>query len=549
MKKQLLSALTVLLATCGVKAQTPFAIVDSININNINADVTLHGDMWWAHCNFPVDSPRAINFTGGLWMSGYDDGGQLHIAAQTYRQHGIDYWPGPLDAAGGATTYATSFKWAKIWKVNRTDIQAFQALPAHNESNTLPAILTWPGKGNTYSKGNGGYSLSITTDMAPFKDLNGNGIYEPLNGEYPDIKGDQALWWVFNDNGVVHNQSNDRPLGMEVHAMVYGYKRGNGIDDIIYYDYDIINRSPNTYNNFRVAVWDDVEIGYYLDDYAGFDSTHRMGIAYNSTDRDGGAFGNPIVGFNYPPVTGLSMIVAPGDAGGALLPPGSFIAYNNEGTRLGNPASSTEFNYYMRARWRDGAHLTNIFNGPGIPCGLQGTGAECNYLYPGDPSDASQWSECSCVDPPGDRLFVLSSGDITFTAGTSQHLALALIAKKHAGGCERISFAGIKALADTAWDIYHNPLPSLQVGAQYTTGNKISIYPNPARNQLFIEDQQAGIGAAAIAVYNSSGQKMSIIPAKNNKGYTIDISGFPPGIYYAIYTGAVEQNTTTFVKE
>ncbi len=47
-------------------------------------------------------------------------GGQLHIAAQTYRQSGNDYWPGPL--VGDTLTYATSQSWAKIWKVDRNDI-------------------------------------------------------------------------------------------------------------------------------------------------------------------------------------------------------------------------------------------------------------------------------------------------------------------------------------------------------------------------------------------------------------------------------------------
>ncbi len=96
MKKRSSIALLVLFLTAiQSKAQTPFSTMDSVNINNINAAVLVHGDMWWnpadtntAHCYFPADSLTDISGAGALWMSGYDAGSQLHIAAQTYRQDG-----------------------------------------------------------------------------------------------------------------------------------------------------------------------------------------------------------------------------------------------------------------------------------------------------------------------------------------------------------------------------------------------------------------------------------------------------------------------------
>src|SRR5437660_1331362 len=99
-------------------AQAPFPTADVIDINNISARLLVHGDMFWdpgvgsAACEFPKGSGKNINFTSALWMSGYDAAGQLHVAAQTYRQDGNDYWPGPLDAAD-TLTYHTSHDWAK----------------------------------------------------------------------------------------------------------------------------------------------------------------------------------------------------------------------------------------------------------------------------------------------------------------------------------------------------------------------------------------------------------------------------------------------------
>ena len=330
-----------------------------------------------------------------------------------------------------------------------------------------------------------------------------------MSGEYPDIKGDAAAWWVFSDNGAAHAETNGLPMGVEVHATVYGYKRNSDIDNVLYYDFDIYNKSPNTYTNSRVAIWDDVELGAYMDDYIGFDSVHRMGITYNADPTDGAYAGVPeeAYGVNIP-ITGLSIVAAPGDAGTTLVPAGSFNAYQNDNTVIGNPYLPDEYNNYMRARIRTGAHITNRFGGAGMPCTPLGTGPDCNYLFPGDPSNAAQWSECQCDSLRGDRRFVLSSNDFTLPAGGSAHIVYALMAREYAGACGTINFNGIKRLADTAWSIYHNPPPPLPVAIDAVSqAGAIRIYPNPAQSELYIADDLSNNSeTATIAVYNALGQ-------------------------------------------
>ena len=553
----ILSLLSLCLTSDYAKAQTPFNTLDSININNINAAVLVHGDMWWnpvtqiEHCNFPASAPTNINLAGAIWMSGYDAGNNLHIAAQTYRQIGNDYWPGPLDPSG-ALTYTTSQKWAKIWKVNGTDVQYFNLLPTHTTANTPPAILTWPGKGNTYAQGNGGAALTITDDMAPFVDLNGNGIYEPLLGEYPDFIGEQALWWVFSDNGPTHSETNGTPLDVEIHAMAYAYSRGTLIDNVIYYDYTIINKSVNNYHNSRFALWDMVEIGCFYDDYIGFDSTWRMGISYNANYYDATICIGPPKHYNIPPVVGSTMIVLPGDAGSTYVPAGSFTYYNNDLTVLGYPISDTQYNNFMHAKFKDGQHFTNDFAGPGIPSSAYGSGPDCNYVYPGDPSDSTQWSECVCNDPHSYRHFVLTSNDFTLNIGSTQHVVMALITTDTgAGGCPNISFSGIKTVADTAWYIYHNPLIPLHLSVANKTMaiNSVTIYPNPTHDKLYIEDAAQNMDEATIIIYNSIGQVINVAMNKNGQRLELDISHLPVGLYNALYRNGTVQMSTKFLKE
>jgi len=549
-----LSAL--MLGNIAVNAQLPFNTMDSVNINNINAAVLVHGDLWWnpitqiAHCNFPATAPTNINFAGALWLSAYDGSGKLHVAAQTYRQDGNDYWPGPLDGSD-TLTYATSENWAKIWKVNRTDIQYFQSLTSHTTGNTPASILTWPAKGNANAQGNAGAPLTITNDMAPFVDLNGNGIYEPLLGEYPDVKGDQALWWVFSDNGPTHTQTHGAPLGVEVHAMAYGYKRSTLIDNVIYYDYTLFNRSPNSYTGFRLGLFDDANLGYYMDDMIGFDSTWRMGITYNGTNNDGQSGGHPPGSYGTRmPVVGVTMIVLPGDIGTTNVPAGSFVYVDNDASAIGDPNTDTQCYYYMHAEINSVVHYTNTFQGPGSPCLSQGSGLPTNYVFSGDPSNPEQWSECSCGDNPFDQRFVMSSNDFTLSAGGTQHIVMALVTTNldTNNGCPYASFDSINVVADTAWSIYHNPLPVLAV-ANVTSNDQVHIYPNPAHDQLSVENANNNTSGESITIYNAIGQVMNAAIEKTGQKDVVDVSGLPAGLYNVLYRWNGGQTTAKFVKE
>ena len=555
MKQMIRAASTFALCALSLQAnaQLPFATIDFVNINNIKASVLVHGDMWWdpttqmSQCFYPATTTKNISFAGALWMSGYDAGSQLHIASQMYRQNGNDYWPGPLDASD-TLTYATSTDWAKIWKINRTQIDTFLGLTTHTTTNTPAPILQWPGKGNTYARGNAGAALTITQNMAPFVDLNSNGIYEPLLGEYPSIKGDQALWWVFSDNGPTHTESRGKPLGVEVHTMAYAYQRGTLVDDIILYEYSVINKSANTYTNFRIGQFADMDLGTPTDDYIGFDSVHRMGYVYNGQSTDA------IYGANIP-IAGVSMIVLPGDAFPAYVPAGSFGYFNNDSTSaVGNPNIDTQFNNYLRSKTKTGVHFSNDFTVAGTHTVGYGSGSHTNYVFPGDPSVNTQWSECSSSNIYGDRRFIITSNDFTLAPGATEQVVMALVttpAGLNACGDAGLGLAGIHTIADTAWNLFFHPLPPNSV-ADVNDDRNIRIYPNPAHSQLNIE--VIGVtgtysSSESIAIYNTLGQQMHIVINKQQTVRTIDLAAFPAGLYYIRYVSSGVEKTASFIKE
>lgn len=551
MKKLIL--LTTLLGLGGahVIAQTPFPTISYLDINKVKASVLVHGDMWWdpvsqlSKCFYPSSTTKNIGFAAALWMSGYDASSQLHVASQMYRQNGNDYWPGPLDASG-SLSYATSTDWAKIWKVNRNQISAFIDSPTHTTANTPVSILTWPGKGNTYATGNAGVPLTITNNMAPFVDINSNGIYEPLLGDYPDVKGDQALWWVVSDNGPLHDESNGVPLGVEIHNMAYGYNRGTLIDNVLFYEYTITNKSPNDYTDFRIGQFADMDLGSAYDDYVGFDSVHRMGITYNGDPSDSVYASNM-------PIAGVTMIILPGDAGTTYVPAGSFMYFKNDTGVIGNPLYDVDYNNYLRSLTLDGQHVSNDFTTAVIPTIGYGSGPNTNYVYPGDPGNLSQWSECSSGNISGDRRFVIASNDFTLAAGATQKVVMALVTSTlstgNACGAPGISFAGIKTVADTAWNVFFNPLPPSGTANVAAAANTINIFPNPAHDQLRIENTDQSAGDEYITIYNAIGQVVNVTITKIQNAHIANINNLPAGLYNVLYRKGDMHKAVTFVKE
>lgn len=195
-------------------------------VNNVRARILNGADMWWDLANGKYEIPKGsgINsiFAGSLWIGAIDQGGQLRVAAQTYRQTGNDFWPGPIDTVNHNTTDSVCAKYDRIWNVNRYQVEEFIQRYTDTLYKIPKDILEWPGNGDV-SKGQAHY-------LAPFIDNNADGIYNAYDGDYPaydftgtqncqyNLLGDQTLWWVFNDVGNIHTETGGVPLGLEIHA-------------------------------------------------------------------------------------------------------------------------------------------------------------------------------------------------------------------------------------------------------------------------------------------------------------------------------------------
>ncbi len=549
----------------------------TLDINNVNAGIANRGDMHWdiggysgyqiaagiynnvERYEVPKGSGRHSNLTSALWIGGLDNANQLHGAAQTYRQTGNDFWPGPLDTISGGTTSAVAINYDKIWKVNYTDINDFitNFNSGNVQNNTYTPgedLVTWP------AKGTGNYSRNL----APFVDVNGNGIYDPLTGgDYPKIKGDEALYYIFNDN-MTHSNSSCNAMGIEVQAMAYAYGCPgvlNGKPELSYttfYDYKIINRSADNYHNVYVGMWSEVDIGYYDDDYIGCNVSGNYGYGYNAdnNDQSSGAF----IGYaNYPPAQGFAIVKGPlavsadgmdNDNDGIIDEVGEecklnkFTVFSNNyaGTLppTTDPQTCTEYQGYLTGKWRDGTNFT---------CGGNAYGGTVttNWVYPGDPVNSTStdpantcgyWTEISAGNTPNDRRLILGSGPFNINAGQMQEVEYAFVTSFDSSSTTNGNILSVGKLKNDIARInefYNHPGKqqcSFDVGIKQTAKPDIFlVYPNPAKSVITVKSSREGDGKTDYEVVDILGE-LILKNESNETNFTVNISDLTSGIYF-----------------
>lgn len=489
-----------------------------LDINNVRTTILNGGDMWWdlstGRYEIPKNSGKHSMFAGALWIGGLDDEDQLKVAAQTYRQSGNDFWPGPLDNVRlsndgnpnnkyGTTEAEICALYDNHYVVTRAEVEEFIAYS--NSSNPglefpdyqIPlSILEYPGNrehdnqaGNAYE----GYDDQVGTTpyyaletLAPYRDVNGDGYYDPGSGDYPEYNldgayncqesdmlfGDQTLWWVYNDNGESHTSSGSvEPIGLEIQAQAFAFSTNDEINNMTFYNYKLINRSHNALNETYFGVWVDPDLGDYQDDYVGCDVARGLGYCYNGDEDDGTAVG---YGAN-PPAIGVDFFRGPladegdeidNDMDGVVDEPGEqiimskFVYYNNDGSVTGNPDIAQDYYNYLRGIWLDNREMTYGADGrnPSNPL--------CNYMFPGDtdPTFADVWSEQTAGNPPADRRFIQSAGPFTLEPGALNTITTGVVwARANSGGAwasiELMRVADDKAqkLFDICFEVLDGP--------------------------------------------------------------------------------------------
>lgn len=483
---------------------TPPTARINLDINNVRARILRGNDMWWdqggsgiAGYEIPkLDDPSLPKkhslFAGSVWVGGIDQVGTLKVAAQTYRQPttlGVGWWSGPLTLDSATITREECRRWDTHWKVDRRQIQEhIAAIAAGDASYVIPdAIRRWPWQGDV--------SLGQAANLAPFVDVDADGIYNPQAGDYPDIFGDQSIWFVTNDKGNTPG-SGATSIGMEIQTQAFAYQSNDELNNMTFYSNVIINRGTLRLDSCFMAQWVDPDLGNYLDDFVGCDVPRGLGIAYNGDDDDEGING---YGLN-PPSVGVDFFEGPfSDIGDGIdndrdgdvdeievtgcdptprqerIIMAKFLYFNNDATPVGNPTTAEHAYNYMIGRWKDNTQM--VYGGTGYPNSAGATTLPAGIMFPGSSDNQFGWSlGGSAQNPitppfswsenepgpgaqpnvPGDRRFVQSAGPFTLESGAVNYITIGVVWARASSGGARGSFNQLLRADSKAQALFDN---------------------------------------------------------------------------------------------
>lgn len=408
---------------------SPASQVAQLAFNNVRAVIENGGNKWTRRGinRSGYEVPKTPDFTGpnaiyagGLWMGGLSPDNQLKIAAVLYRASGRnDFWPGPLTTTGDASVdFDVCLQYDRFWQTKRSQAESHVQWwlcsqdPECDLEEIFPngysiptSFLEWPAMGNV----DAGQSLYL----APFFDENGDGVYNPFDGDYPDygfetsvddcknktretplpLFGDDNIYWIFNDKGDVHTETGQggQPIGLEVRAQAFSFNTNDEINSMTFYNYLVINQGTQTLLNTYFGHFVDPDVGCSNDDFVGCDVQRGLGFAYNWQDVDASCQG--AVGYGgpspAPPAIGVDFFEGPyQDADGVDNPltldcqlaqaqngipyrgigigygddvvdnerfgMRAFIYFNREGNaNVTDPANATHFYNYLRSIWKN----------------------------------------------------------------------------------------------------------------------------------------------------------------------------------------------------
>ena len=530
----------------------------NLDTNNIRAAINANGDLFTGPANHSpaFEAPKGsfihTMFTSTMWVAGLDGNGQLHTSCQMYRQDGDDFWPGPLDTLNGSCLPAVynSPTWNRVWKINKTTIDSFRQ---YLFNVPPPSIANWPGNGDP--------AYNQAKKLAPFFDANGDGIYTPANGDYPLILGDQAVYFIYNDNGGIHTQTNGLTMNLEIHGMAYAYNcnADSALNNTIFVDYKIINHSNVNYNNVYVGMFTDLDIGNAQDDYIGCDVKRKMYYGYNGDANDangaGYTYGANLAAQAVVFLKGIKADVNDGvdnnqncivDEPGETIDFSNFIKlYVNGGVQDNAFDSCKAYYNALKGIWYNDSVLRYGGNGynTGLPCGYMfpgssdhqyefGIGGTC--LTPGPPQ--SSWDEISAGQIPTDVRGVGSMGPFSITAGSIHSFHIAYVfGRDYTGGGIQASINVMNERVDSIRSYFTNGMTPC--GASLLLSSKegkleaksINVYPNPANESITILLPSLEKGAR-FEMYDITGKlclKSQLVKEQNQ----IDISKLEEGLY------------------
>ena len=433
---------------------------------------------------------------------------------------GESYLTGLNGAYSGpkANIYSNDFtqKYNRVWKVKQEDIDY------HNnhwyEPNYLAPIdiIEWPGNGTVV---NGEPQI-----IAPFHDVNGNNIYEPQFGDTPEIKGDEAIFYIVSDGREVspyfqQNYFEDTVSNLELSVMSYVFLNSSSpaLSHSFFTDYRLNLRGDIPLNEFYFGLFTDFVIGSY-DDFIGCDSTRNLFFGYNSDDFDEPS--SESQGYaNEVPACGYRILNNPLSSAVSLN--GSFNPIP------GQPTSISQLYNVLQGKWKDGSPIVNPI-----------TQEQTQFMYSGEVGIPSVWNEINSGNIPSYSPIYASTfiGDLQPNSPVCISVARIVGSDTLSSGSPSVNAVyKMKQYSDEVQQYYDqylqtadcNQLVGIDEMNEEVFG--VHVYPNPAREKIIIQTTRSSI--SKIELFNIVGSLVHSETRLKTANTSVDISTYTSGVY------------------
>jgi len=471
---------------------------DHLDYNQIKAIVFSNGQLFNntpEGCMPGYEVPQGMNtytiFSANLWIAGLDNENKIRSFAPKFNQNYVNYF-GP--ASDDCKSEEFRLTYDKVWKVDIAEI-LFHIDNFDKPGYEMPeSFSTWPAEGNIHN----GEALNL----APYYDYNQNGIYDPESGDFPLIKGDYAVYFIYKDTDEHYYLSQD-DMGLEFHGMLYGFNStiGSVFSETLFLNYQIINRSQTNYSDVYAGLWTDFDLGYVYDDVFGSDSVNQMMYVYNSNIEDG---------------YGVEDVYAE-DFYGSPAPVQAVMLLNSEVHAAVDP------DYYSGAHPGilydyDDAVTYNVLQGKSMngvpyfnPFALEnGDTVITTYNYSGYPENGTGWI-APYAEYGGDVRGLISAGPYTLNSGEKICLDFALPYARDLQGDNLSALSVLREKAGAILDFFEeNDLgcDSYQTGIldRISKQDKITVYPNPSNGEFNVDLSDIAEKTKIVRIYSIEGK-------------------------------------------
>lgn len=542
MNMKLIFTCFILLAVAGALHAQPCTSADAqidLEGNAIRARILNNGNLFTDYdfgqflpnpLPFVQQNPSTI-FAAGLWLGGINPAGFLRLNVPTYNG---GYAAGPLNDDGQTTTTDCS-NWDKHFLVKGSDVAAFLADLPNLAGNPAAAvaqyksIMGWPGRDNPYFSNIWGFDLPFNTQsLAPFYDEDGDGVYNPLAGDYPVVQlrnkppfvPEVFVWSVFNDRSV----SPAFPVEVQQTAWAFNCPDRPVLNHSVFTSHKIIYRGIEKLDSCFFGMWVDFDLGCYTDDYLGSAPDQDAFFVYNQDITDGSAGatceqGVPTFADN-PPVQSVTFLSQSLD---------KFMVYNSPsvGSPLPgttDPSTSLEFYRYLTGYWRDGSPLT--YGGSGF----QSAGGPTDYAFPSNPADPNGWTMCTASLPLADRKGLGSHKVGTLLPGQVEEMTIAWTVHLDPDlpcgvGDMYDDIAGVRSLYDGGFTGVCSPLTSLSEALNAAIG----LFPNPSAGTVTV--QYGDLPVREIRLFAADGRLAMALQNPQPEQSVLDLGQLDNGVY------------------